>query len=342
MTDDKIDIAVVGATGLVGEALLDVLAERDFPVGDIWPLASDRSVGRSATFKNRALPTLDLAGFDFARSQLVFLCAGPDVSRELALKALAAGCTIVDASGAFSVDEDVPLIVPDVNLHALDGYTEPKLVASPHSATVQLVMALKPIHDAVGLEAVHVATYQSVSGAGREAVEDLARQSISLLSGQGPPQTRGAAKQNAFNCVPQIEAFDEDGYTRDELAIVLETRRILEAPDLRVNITTVRVPVFYGDGAVVSIETRSKISAAEARRLLEKAPGIGVLDTRRPGGYATAANEAANRDTVYVSRIREYLSESRGLNLWVVADNVRKGAATNSVQIAEALAARTN
>ncbi len=187
-----------------------------------------------------------------------------------------------------------------------------------------------------------MATYQSVSGAGREAVEDLARQSISLLSGQGPPQTRGAAKQNAFNCVPQIEAFDEDGYTRDELAIVLETRRILEAPDLRVNITTVRVPVFYGDGAVVSIETRSKISAPAARGLLEKARGIGVLDTRRPGGYATAANEAANRDTVYVSRIREYLSESRGLNLWVVADNVRKGAATNSVQIAEALAARTN
>ncbi len=342
MTDDKIDIAVVGATGLVGEALLDVLAERDFPAGDVLPLASDRSVGRSATFKNRALAVLDLAGFDFARSQLVFLCAGPDVSRELAPKALAAGCTIVDASGAFSVDEDVPLIVPDVNLHALDGYNEPKLVASPHSATVQLVMALKPIHDAVGLEAVHVATYQSVSGAGREAVEDLARQSISLLSGQGPPQTRGGAKQSAFNCIPQIEGFDEDGYTRDELAIVIETRRILEAPQLRVNVTTVRVPVFYGDGAVISIETRSKISAAAARGLLEKAPGIGVLDTRRPGGYATAANEAANRDTVYVSRIREYLSESRGLNLWVVADNVRKGAATNSVQIAEALAARTN
>jgi aspartate-semialdehyde dehydrogenase len=342
MTDNKIDIAVVGATGLVGEALLDVLAERDFPVGNIWPLASDRSMGRSATFNNRALPVLDLAGFDFARSQLVFLCAGPEVSRELAPKAVAAGCTVVDASGAFSVDGDVPLIVPEVNLHALDEYPAPKLVASPHSATVQLVIALKPIHDAVGLEAVHVATYQSVSGAGREAVEDLARQSISLLSGKGPPETRGAAKQSAFNCVPQIEGFEENGYTLDELAIVLETRRILDAPDLRVNVTTVRVPVFYGDGEVVSIETRSKLSAAEARGLLEKAPGIEVLDSRRPGGYATAANEAANRDTDYVSRIREYLSESRGLNLWIVADNVRKGAAANSVQIAEALAARTN
>jgi aspartate-semialdehyde dehydrogenase len=342
MTDNRIDIAVVGATGLVGEALLEVLAERDFPVGNLWPLASDRSLGRSATYNSRAIAVLDLAGFDFARSRLVFLCAGPDVSRELAPKALAAGCTVVDASGAFSSDEDVPLIVPEVNLHALDGYAEPKLVASPHAATVPLVMALKPIHEAVGLEAIHLATYQSASGAGREAVEELARQSISLLSGQGPPEARGATRRSAFNCVPQIDGFEENGYTRDEMAIALETRRILEAPGLRVNVTTVRVPVFHGDAAVVSIETRSKLSAAAARKLLEKAPGIEVLDTRRPGGYATAANEAANRDTVYVSRIREYLSESRGLNLWIVADNVRKGAASNSVQIAEALAARTN
>ena len=340
MTDNKIDIAVVGATGLVGEALLEVLAERDFPVGAIWPLASDRSVGRSATFNNRALPVLDLAGFDFARSRLVFLCAGPNVSREVASKAVAAGCSVVDASGAFSSDEDVPLIVPEVNLHALDGYTEPNIVASPHAATVQLVMALKPIHEAVGVEAVHLATYQSVSGAGREAVEELARQSIALLSGKGPQETRGSGKQSAFNCVPQIDGFEENGYTRDELAIALETRRILEAPDLRVNVTTVRVPVFHGDCEVVSIETRSKLSAAEARALLKKAPGIEVRDAGRTGGYATAT-EAANRDTVYVSRIREYLFESRGLNLWIVADNVRKGAAANSVQIAEALAART-
>ena len=334
------DIAVVGATGLVGEALFEVLAEREFPVGEIYALASNRSLGRSVSFKSRRLPVLDLAGFDFSKTQLGLFSAGGEVSREFAPKAAAAGCIVIDNTSEFRYEDDVPLIVPEVNLHALDQYRNRGIIANPNCSTIQLVVALKPIYDAVGIERIQVATYQSVSGAGREAVEELAEQSTALLSGKGPVEPRVMPKQIAFNCVPQIDRFEENGYTREEMKIVWETRKILGDPAIRVNATAVRVPVFYGHSEVVSIETRSKLSAADARALLEKAPGVEVLDDRRPGGYPTAATEAANRDTVYVGRIREDLSSDRGLNLWVVADNVRKGAATNSVQIAEALAAR--
>ena len=334
------DIAVVGATGLVGEALFEVLAEREFPVGEIYALASNRSLGRSVSFKSRRLPVLDLAGFDFSKTQLGLFSAGGEVSREFAPKAAAAGCIVIDNTSEFRYEDDVPLIVPEVNLHALDQYRNRGIIANPNCSTIQLVVALKPIYDAVGIERIQVATYQSVSGAGREAVEELAEQSTALLSGKGPVEPRVMPKQIAFNCLPQIDRFEENGYTREEMKIVWETRKILGDPAIRVNATAVRVPVFYGHSEVVSIETRSKLSAADARALLEKAPGVEVLDDRRPGGYPTAATEAANRDTVYVGRIREDLSSDRGLNLWVVADNVRKGAATNSVQIAEALAAR--
>jgi aspartate-semialdehyde dehydrogenase len=227
-----------------------------------------------------------------------------------------------------------------VNPQALEGFGRSGIIANPNCSTIQLVVALKPLHDAAQLESVSVATYQSVSGAGREAVEELARQSIALLSGKGPIDTAGGARQMAFNCVPHIDAFQDNGYTREEMKIVWETRKILSEPQLRVNATAVRVPVFYGHSEVVQIETRRSLSAAEARRLLENAPGVTVLDEHRLGGYPTAATEAAKRDTVYVGRIREYLAPDRGLNLWIVADNVRKGAATNSVQIAEALAQR--
>ena len=335
------DIAVVGATGLVGEALFEVLAEREFPVGEIYALASNRSLGRSVSFKSRRLPVLDLASFDFSKTQLGLFSAGGEVSREFAPKAAAAGCIVIDNTSEFRYEDDVPLIVPEVNLHALDQYRNRGIIANPNCSTIQLVVALKPIYDAVGIERIQVATYQSVSGAGREAVEELAEQSTALLSGKGPVEPRVMPKQIAFNCLPQIDRFEENGYTREEMKIVWETRKILGDPAIRVNATAVRVPVFYGHSEVVSIETRSKLSAADARALLEKAPGVEVLDDRRPGGYPTAATEAANRDTVYVGRIREDLSSDRGLNLWVVADNVRKGAATNSVQIAEALAARS-
>jgi len=280
---------------------------------------------------------LELDSFDFSRAQIGFFSAGGAVSREYAPKAAAAGCIVIDNTSEFRNDEDIPLIVPEVNLHALAQYKKRGIIANPNCSTIQMVVALKPIHDLAGIERINVATYQSVSGAGREAVEELAAQSVALLQGQGPVEPGVIPKQIAFNCVPHIDTFQDNGYTREEMKMIWETRKILEDPHIRVNPTAVRVPVFFGHSEAVHIETRRKITAAEARAVLEKAPGVEVLDLREPGGYPTAATEAANRDTVYVGRIREDISSDRGLNLWIVSDNVRKGAATNSIQIAEAL-----
>ncbi|MGH8138260.1 MAG: aspartate-semialdehyde dehydrogenase [Steroidobacteraceae bacterium] len=330
-------VAVVGATGLVGQTMIQVLEERDFPIRELHALASNRSVGKSVSFRGRACAVKELAGFDFAGVDIGLFSPGAQVSREYAPRAAAAGCIVIDNTSEFRYQDDVPLVVPEVNPHAIALYRNRGIIANPNCSTIQLVVALKPIHAAVGIERINIATYQSVSGAGREGVEELAEQSAQLLSGRGPVTARVVAKQIAFNCVPQIDQFQDNGYTKEEMKIVWETRKILEDPQLRVNATAVRVPVFYGHSEVVHLETRTKITASDARELLLKAPGVEVLDERRAGGYPTAATEAANRDTVYVGRIREDLSSERGLNLWIVADNVRKGAATNSVQIAEIL-----
>ena len=340
--DREFAVAVVGATGLVGETLISVLEERSFPVGQLHPLASNRSLGRSVSFRGRSYPVIELQGFDFAQCDFALFSAGAAVSREHAPRAVAAGCIVIDNTAEFRYRDEVPLVVPEVNLHALDGFGTSGIVANPNCSTIQLVVALKPLHDAATLERVDVATYQSVSGAGREAVEELARQSIAALSGKGAaPQAHDGMKPIAFNCVPHIDAFQDNGYTREEMKIVWESRKILGVPQLRVNATAVRVPVFYGHSEVVHISTLRPLSASQARELLANAPGVTVLDEPRPGGYPTATTEAANRDTVYVGRIREDLAPDRGLNLWIVADNVRKGAATNTVQIAEALARRS-
>jgi aspartate-semialdehyde dehydrogenase len=331
------NVAVVGATGLVGDMMVQVLEERGFPVAELFPLASNRSLGKSVSFRGRSVPVGDLATFDFARAQIALFSAGAEVSREYAPKAAAAGCVVIDNTSEFRYDDDVPLVVPEVNAHAIASYTKRRIIANPNCSTIQMVVALKPIHDAVGIERINIATYQSVSGAGKEAVEELAEQTRELIQGRGPVEARVVPKQIAFNCVPHIDKFQDNGYTKEEMKIVWETHKIMEDNTIRVNPTTVRVPVFFGHSEAVHLETRRKISAAEARKLLEQAPGVEVLDERRPGGYPTAATEAANRDTVYVGRIREDISAERGLNLWVVADNVRKGAATNSVQIAEIL-----
>jgi aspartate-semialdehyde dehydrogenase len=331
------NVAVVGATGLVGDTMVQVLEERGFPVAELFPLASSRSLGKSVSFRGRSIPVADLATFDFGRAQIALFSAGAEVSREYAPKAAAAGCIVIDNTSEFRYDDDVPLVVPEVNPHAIAGYTKRGIIANPNCSTIQMVVALKPIHDAVGIERINIATYQSVSGAGKEAVEELAEQTRELLQGRGPVEARVVPKQIAFNCVPHIDKFQDNGYTKEEMKIVWETHKIMEDNTIRVNPTTVRVPVFFGHSEVVHLETRRKISAADARKLLEQAPGVEVLDERRPGGYPTAATEAANRDTVYVGRIREDISAERGLDLWVVADNVRKGAATNSVQIAEIL-----
>jgi len=329
---------VIGATGLVGETVITVLEERDFPVSQLHVLASERSLGRSVSFRGRRYPVQELAQFEFAQCDFALFCAGAQVSREYVPRAVAAGCLVIDNTSEFRYQEDVPLVVPEVNLHALAGLGTRGIVANPNCCTIQMVLVLKPLYDAAGIERIEVATYQSASGAGRAALEELARQSVDALSGKGVAAGEGG--QIAFNCVPHIDSFQDNGYTREEMKLVWETRKILGDAAIRVNATAVRVPVFYGHSEVVHIQTRRALSAEQARELLRKAPGVTVMDERRVGGYPTAATEAAKRDTVYVGRIREYLAPDRGLNLWIVADNVRKGAATNSVQIAEALAQR--
>jgi aspartate-semialdehyde dehydrogenase len=330
-------VAMVGASGVVGETLIRVLEKRSFPVAELFALASERSIGKKVRFGGADIPIDDLAGFDFRRAQSAFFSAGSAVSREHVPRAVAAGCIVIDNTSQFRLEEDVPLVVPEVNAEAIGDFAARGIIANPNCSTIQLVVALKPLHEVVGIERVNVATYQAVSGAGRRAVEELAVQSAALLAGQGPVVAEVFAKQIAFNCVPQIDEFQENGYTREEMKMLWETRKILADPAIRVNATAVRVPVFFGHSQAVHLETRTKITCAQARALLAKAPGVEVMDERRPGGYPTAATEAANRDTVYVGRIREDISTDRGLNLWLVADNVRKGAATNSIQIAEIL-----
>lgn len=330
-------VAVLGATGLVGETLVKVLEERDFPVSELHALASDRSIGKDVTFRGRRVPVTDVASFDFSRADIGLFSAGAEVSRIQAPRAAAAGCVVIDNSPEFRQQADVPLVVPEVNPEAIARFRPRLIIANPSCSTIQMLVALKPLHDAAGIERINVATYQSVSGAGREAVEELAQQSIALISGRGPVKPKVLPAQIAFNVVPQVDAFADDGYTREELQMSWETRKVLGDDSILVNATAVRVPVFFGHSEVVSIETRRKLGAEEARALLEAAPGVQVIDSRKPGGYPTAAVEGANQDTVYVGRIREDMSHDRGLTLWIVADNVRKGAATNSVQIAEIL-----
>jgi aspartate-semialdehyde dehydrogenase len=330
------DVVVAGATGAVGEAMLEILAERKFPVGQVYPLASERSAGGKVAFGNRELTVGKLSDFDFKKAQIGLFSAGSSVSEQYAPKAAAAGCVVIDNTSRFRYDDDVPLVVPEVNPQALAGYKARNIIANPNCSTIQMVVALKPIHDAVGIERINVATYQAVSGAGRRGIEELAEQTAQLLNGKPVEKGGKFPKQIAFNALPQVDEFQDNGYTREEMKMVWETQKILD-PAIQVNATCVRVPVFYGHSEAVHIETRDKLSAEKARSLLAKAQGVVVMDERRPGGYPTAVTEAAQGDAVYVGRIREDLSHPRGLNLWVVSDNVRKGGALNSVQIAELL-----
>jgi aspartate-semialdehyde dehydrogenase len=330
-------VAVLGATGLVGDTMIKVLEERKFPVAELFPLASNRSLGKSVEFNGKKVPVIDVDTFDFANADIGLFSAGGEISRIYAPKAAAAGCVVIDNTSEFRYDEDIPLVVPEVNPEAIAQFKQRRIIANPNCSTIQMLVALKPLHDAAKIERINVATYQSVSGAGKEAVEELAAQSVALMSGKGPVKPKVVAAQIAFNVVPQIDKFQDNGYTKEEMKMFWETRKIFNDPDIRVNATAVRVPVFFGHSEVVSIETARKLTAAEAHKLLEKAPGVKVIDTRKPGGYPTAAVEAANDDRVFVGRIREDISHERGLNLWIVSDNIRKGAATNSVQIAEIL-----
>ncbi|MBL0039066.1 MAG: aspartate-semialdehyde dehydrogenase [Nitrosomonadales bacterium] len=331
----KYDVAILGATGAVGEAMLLILEQRNFPVGKLFLLASSRSAGSVMTFRNQGITVQDVEGFDFSQVQIGLFSAGSSVSEKYAPIAAAAGCIVIDNTAQFRYEDDIPLVVPEVNPHAIAQYKNRGIIANPNCSTIQMLVALKPIHDAVGIERINVATYQAVSGTGKEAIEELAEQTRALFNHQ-EVKTEVYPKRIAFNVLPHIDVFMDNGYTKEEMKMVWETRKIMEDEDIMVNATAVRVPVFYGHSEAVHIETHKKISADEARALLEKAPGVQVMDRREPGGYPTAI-EAAGQDATLVGRIREDISHPRGLNLWVVSDNVRRGAALNSVQIAEIL-----
>ena len=330
------NVAVVGATGAVGEAMLSILEERQFPVGEVYALASSNSVGKRIPFRGESLKVQDLATFDFSMAQIGLFSPGAAISEIYAPIAAAAGCIVIDNTSQFRYDDDIPLIIPEVNPERIVDYKKRGIIANPNCSTIQMLVALKPIYDAVGITRINVCTYQAVSGTGKEAIEELGKQTLNLLNLQAiSPSVY--PKQIAFNVLPQIDVFMDNGYTKEEMKMVWETQKILDDNSITVNATAVRVPVFFGHSEAVHIETRTKISAEAVKALLEKAPGITVLDVRKDGGYPTAVTESSGNDDVFVGRIREDISHPQGIDLWVVGDNVRKGAALNSVQIAELL-----
>jgi aspartate-semialdehyde dehydrogenase len=326
-------VAVVGATGAVGETFLSILHERKFPMSELIVLASERSAGRKVDFGNHKLTVRDLATFDPKGVDIALFSAGGAISKQYAPKFAAAGAIVIDNSSAFRQDDDVPLVVAEVNPQALDSIPR-GIVANPNCSTMQLVVALAPLHREAKLERVSVATYQSVSGTGAKALEELGRQTAALLAFKDPePQVYPV--QIAFNVIPHGGDFLDNGYTTEEMKIVWETRKILGDDSIQVTATSVRVPVFYAHSEAVHIETRDKLTVERARELLAAAPGLELVDERAAGGYPTPVTHASGTDPVYVGRLREDISHPRGLALWVVADNIRKGAALNAVQLAE-------
>ena len=330
------DIAVVGATGAVGEQMLTILKQRNFPAGNVYALASSRSVGKKVNFGDEEIEVQELATFDFSKTQVGLFSPGAKISKEFAPKAADQGCVVVDNTSQFRYDDDIPLVVPEVNEHQIANYKNRGIIANPNCSTIQMVMALKPLHDAVGIERVNVATYQAVSGTGKEAIEELDLQTNNIIHGE-PVNCNVYPKQIAFNALPHIDVFLENGYTKEEMKMVWETQKIMEDDSILVNPTTVRIPVKYGHSEAVHLELKKPLSAEDAQNILATAPGIQIVDERKDGGYPTAVTEGEGNDAVYVGRIRTDISHPRGLNMWVVSDNLRKGAALNSIQIAEVL-----
>jgi aspartate-semialdehyde dehydrogenase len=328
-------VAVVGATGNVGREMLKVLDERKFPADEVYAIASRRSLGVEVSYGDRTLKCRDLEQFDFSEVDLCLMSAGSAVSKEWSPRIGAKGCIVIDNSSAWRYDQDVPLIVPEVNADAVSGYTKKNIIANPNCSTAQLVVVLKPLHDAAKIKRVVVATYQSVSGAGKEAMDELWRQTKGMYVPGQEIEPQQFPKQIAFNCIPQIDVFMEDGYTKEEWKMMVETKKILD-PRIKLTATCVRVPVFVGHSEAVNIEFEKPLSPEAAREILRTAPGVLVVDKREPGGYVTPV-EAAGEFATYVSRIREDATVENGLSLWVVSDNLLKGAALNTVQIAETI-----
>jgi aspartate-semialdehyde dehydrogenase len=328
------NVAVVGATGNVGREMLNILDEREFPVNEVFAIASRRSTGVEVSFGDKTLKCHDLATFDFSKCDFALMSAGGDVSKDWSPKIGKTGCVVIDNSSAWRYDIDVPLIVPEVNADAVAGFKKKNIIANPNCSTAQLVVALKPLHDAATIKRVVVATYQSVSGAGKDAMDELWNQTKGIFVTDMPTPEQ-FTKQIAFNVIPHIDRFMDDGYTREEWKMVAETKKILD-PKIKLTATCVRVPVFVGHSEAVTIEFEKPISAQEARDILREAPGLLVVDKREDGGYVTPV-ECVGDFATFVSRIREDPTVENGLNLWVVSDNLRKGAALNTVQIAETL-----
>ncbi|REL27634.1 aspartate-semialdehyde dehydrogenase [Thalassotalea euphylliae] len=330
----KFDVCVLGATGLVGKTIIEILEQRDFPVNKLYPLASARSAGQFIEFNGESIEVLDADNFDWSQAQIGFFSAGGATSAKYAPMAGDAGCVVIDNTSEFRYEPDIPLVVPEVNPDALAEYRNRNIIANPNCSTIQMLVALKPIQDAVGIDRINVCTYQSVSGAGKEAMDELAKQCADLLSGK-PVETKSFSRQIAFNVIPQIDVFQDNGYTKEEMKMVWETKKIFGDESILVNPTAVRVPVFYGHAEAIHIETRTQTSAEEVKALLSHAPGIVLCEDDQD--FPTQIGDASGKDDTYVGRIREDISHPNGINLWVVADNVRKGAATNSIQIAELL-----
>ena len=331
-----VNVAIAGATGAVGEVMRELLEERSFPVRQISLLASSRSVGKSFDFGGRKITIEVLDDFDFSDTQVAFFSAGGSVSAVHAPRAADSGAIVVDNTSHFRQEPHIPLVVPEVNPHRIKDGLDTGIIANPNCSTIQMVVALKPIYDAVGIERINVATYQAVSGAGASAIRELAEQTTNILNGNGAEATVHPV-QIAFNAIPQIAEFEENGYTKEEWKMVLETKKIFEDETIQVNPTCVRIPVFYGHSEAVHIETKEPISVDFARDLLKTAENVVLIDERESGGYPTAVDHAAGTDPVFVGRVRKDVSHPRGLDMWVVSDNVRKGAALNSIQIAEEL-----
>ncbi|ATD05740.1 MULTISPECIES: aspartate-semialdehyde dehydrogenase [Pseudoalteromonas] len=330
----KYNVAVLGATGLVGKQIIELLAERKFPVDTLYPLASSRSAGEEIDFMGEKIEVLDVEEFDFSNAHIGLFSAGGAVSEKYAPIAAEAGCIVIDNTSHFRYDFDIPLVVPEVNKDSLADFRNRNIIANPNCSTIQMLVALKPIYDAYGIDRINVSTYQAVSGAGKEAVDELAKQTANLMNAR-PMENEVFSKQIAFNVIPQIDAFQENGYTKEEMKMVWETQKILGDSSVLVNPTAVRVPVFFGHAEAIHLETRMPYDLEHVKQLLADAPGVELIEDEND--YPTPVSDASGNDTVYVGRVRQDISHPLGLNLWVVSDNTRKGAATNSIQIAEAL-----
>ncbi|KZN33909.1 aspartate-semialdehyde dehydrogenase [Pseudoalteromonas luteoviolacea] len=332
----KFNVAVLGATGLVGKQIIETLAERKFPVDRLFPLASSRSAGEEIDFMGEKVTVLDVEEFDFSEAHIGLFSAGGSVSEKYAPIAAEAGCVVIDNTSHFRYDYDIPLVVPEVNATSLADFRNRNIIANPNCSTIQMMVALKPIYDAYGIDRINVSTYQAVSGAGKEAVDELAKQTANLMNAR-PMENEVFPKQIAFNVIPQIDVFQDNGYTKEEMKMVWETQKILGDSSVMVNPTAVRVPVFFGHAEAIHLETRMPFDLEHVKQLLNDAPGIELIEDEQD--YPTPVGDASGNDTVYVGRLRADISHPMGLNLWVVSDNTRKGAATNSVQIAEELIA---